>query len=300
MELIIGLRGSKLSLVQGESLRKMLSALGLSSSLKVIKTTGDKRSQGAKLKHAQDKQEWVAEIEEALQFKEIDLALHSGKDVPVGISPGSKIEPLSNIASREDIFISSESFGSVEEIPEGLKIGTSSERRKKQLQRLFKVPEISPIRGNIDTRLKKLEEGSLDGIVLAKAGIERLGLTPSNSIQLPFLTAVAQGILAMQYREEDLNIAQLIPSLTSEEAQLVFATERLFIEKIGADCHSAVGVRAKIKDDLLTLQCDVFQPDGGHFFEGEVAGDIAASGQLVDQLAEELFFELGHNLFGGA
>ena len=157
-----------------------------------------------------------------------------------------------------------------------------------------------PIRGNIDTRLKKLEEGSLDGIVLARAGIERLGLTPSNSIQLPFLTAVAQGILAIQYREEDLNIAKLIPSLTNVEAQLVFATERLFIEKIGADCHSAVGVRAQIKDDLLTLKCDVFQPDGGRFFEGELTGDIAESGLLVNQLAEELFSELGYDLFSGA
>ncbi len=297
MELVIGLRGSKLSLVQGESLRKMLSALGLSSSLKIIKTTGDRRSEGLKVKHAQDKQEWVAEIEEALQRKEIDLALHSGKDVPVGLSSGTKIEPLSNIASREDVFISSEFFGSVEKIPQGLKVGTSSERRKKQLLRLFKEPEVLPLRGNIDTRLKRLEEGSLDGIVLAKAGIERLGLVPSNCIQLPCLTAVAQGILAIQFREGDLNIAKLVPSLTDEESQLIFKTERLFIEKIGADCHSAVGVRAAVEGDLLNLQCDVFQPDGEGFFRSEVSGDLKVSEQLVDHLAGNLFSELGENLF---
>jgi len=297
MELVLGLRGSKLSIVQGESVQKLLARSGIASRLKIIKTTGDRRSEGAAIVAAKDKKEWVAEIEEALEKGEIDLAVHSGKDVPVDVRPGTVVEPVRNIASRSDVLIASERIDSLDQIKPGFRIGTSSDRRRCQLERTLDSPDILPIRGNIDTRLAKMKSGNLDGIVLARAGLERLEIGLENSVELPFDTAVAQGILAVQFREgENQNY---LPALFEETTRQVFHAERSFIEKIGADCHSAVGVRAEVQSNRLRLRCDVFQSGGKKFFKGEIEGAASEVMDVVESLAEEVFSALGRNLFGG-
>lgn len=252
MKIVIGTRGSKLALVQAEYVKKRLEEAYPKDSYecKIIKTKGD-RIQDKALDQIGDKGLFVREIERELLDKTIDLAVHSMKDMP-----GEQPEGLcfANAWKREDprdVLVLREA-ASLEELPEHAVIGTGSKRREIQLKKLRPDLQIVGIRGNVDTRLKKMQEQKLDGIVLAAAGLHRLGraslitqyLSPEQMIP-----AAAQGTLALEVRKDRQDLLEKINALSEEKDRQIADTERLFLEGTGGDCHMPIGAYASMDGD---------------------------------------------------
>lgn len=236
----IGTRGSELALAQARQLQSHL----VNSEIVVIETSGDRR-QGEERKSTWDKKDWVSEIEEALLEKKVDIAIHSAKDVPYDYDKRTKLSSVFKRESPYDICILKN-----EEVSS---IGTSSIRRGLQLKRIFKNASIIPLRGNVPTRIKKLEESSeLDAIVIAEAGYKRLKLSGQRIKRLDdmaMLPAVNQGILAVQFMNDRSDILDLISPLVDSDTEQFFNAERILIEELEANCNSAIGVLAERIDD---------------------------------------------------
>jgi len=246
----IGLRGSELSLKQGELVSSSLEAIGCSIELVTIKTTGDKKqSQGEGV--ARDKCEWIREIEESIVAGQIDLGLHSGKDIPCELA---KNTTLLSVLPREEPFDLLIGASSLDDLKQGALVGTASLRRKAQLFRARPDLNVKALRGNIGTRLSKLD--SFDAIVLAKAGLNRLNLnlSPSSLLLAPkFIPSVNQGILACQFLEEREDVANTLKQISDDKTESSFKTERLVVEGLAADCSSSMGVYSDGSEILLQI-----------------------------------------------
>ncbi len=288
-KLLLGTRPSKLAISQSRFVVSALKKLqvGLDFEIVEIVTAGDKRKEQG----VSDKKEWVLEIEEALLNKEIDFAVHSGKDVPVDIIPDSILFPVLSREDPSDAFIG-KLHRTWRELPHRAQIGTSSERRRAQLLRLRPDLEIVDLRGNVPTRIEKLEQSkTLAGIVLASAGINRLSLKAVISSQFStqeMVPAMNQGILVAQCLKERRDICALLQALSTDALQAVYAAERRCIATLGAHCRSAVGVYGEIVSQRLQLQSRVLSRDGKEICEERVVGDPKNAYLLGDELAELL------------
>lgn len=295
MKIVVGTRGSKLALVQTnwvvEELKK--ANPGIEFEIKIIKTKGDLVTH-LPLHKIGDKGLFTKEIEQQLLDKEIDIAIHSMKDMPSKLPEGLK---FANIPKREDprdVLVLKEGYKNIDDLPNGAKIGTGSKRRTYQLLKYRPDLEIIPIRGNIDTRIRKIEEENLDGVVLAAAGLIRAGLENHISYFIPpsiMLPAPAQGALAIEIRENDLVIENLVSHIKDELTEIQVAAERGFLTGVNGSCHVPMGAYCEIKGSNITLTGLYGDEDGGKLVIKSLEGNIEDASKLGFELADMVLEE---------
>jgi len=285
----LGTRGSRLALVQSEAVAAALRGLGADVEVVTIKTSGDRLAQVA-LADFGGKALFVKEIEEALLDGRVDMGVHSLKDMPAVLPPGLCLAAYPPREDPRDVLLT-RSGGSLGDLRHGGVVGTSSLRRQVMLRRRRPDLQVRPIRGNVDTRLGKLAAGDYDGLVMARAGLRRLGLEPVNARPLPadeFLPAVGQGILGIEARESDRALLALLSGLDHRDTRVRAEAERAFLLRLGAGCHSAVAGLARLDGDGLTLDGWVASVDGRRVLATSVSGPAATARLLGEKLADEL------------
>lgn len=289
--IVIGSRASELALAQAAAVEKMIGEFypGTEVEIKEIITKGDQIID--KPFHEIDgKGLFLKELEKELLAGKIDLAVHSLKDVPTELPAGLELLGPTLRADARDVFVSME-YGSVSELPEGSVIGTSSLRRTSQLLGFRPDLVVKPIRGNVNTRLKKLAEEDYDGIVLAAAGLERLGMTERISEYFSprnFLPAAGQGALAIELASDNDKIKNLLARLINKDLENELTAERTLLKVLGGGCQVPVGAYARVVDDELTLYGLVGSLDGKKNIRDQVAGRPEYAGQLARDLASKL------------
>jgi hydroxymethylbilane synthase len=259
----IGSRGSQLALWQAHHISDLLRAHGHEVELEIIKTTGDKILDVA-LAKVGTKGMFTKEIEEALADGRVDLAVHSLKDLPTELSPGFEIAAITTRENPRDVFCSRK-YSSIENLPQGARVGTSSLRRQAQLKAVRPDLEIYPLRGNVDTRLRKLEEGEYDAIILAAAGLNRLGKTALVKQVIPsevMCPAAGQGALGIEIRAGDSATRQHLAFLDDRAARLSTTCERALLNKLGGGCQVPIGASAEVREGRIYLSGVVAHPDG--------------------------------------
>lgn len=286
--LVVGSRGSALALKQTGLMVERLKSLrpGLEIEVRVIKTTGDKILHEP-LTRIAGRGFFVAEIERALLRGQIDLAVHSMKDLPAEMTPGLCIAAIPEREDPSDALISR--GPGLRDLPAGARIGTSSPRRRAQLLHFRPDLEVVDVRGNLDTRLRKLDEGLFDAIVLAYAGLHRMGWADRITEKIPpeiCLPAVGQGALAIQAREDDREVNDLLSALDHAESRIAVTAERAFMHALGGGCQVPVGALGSIEGDKIVLNGVVAGLDGTTLVRGKVSGD--APERLGTELAAVL------------
>jgi hydroxymethylbilane synthase len=259
----IGSRGSQLALWQANHISALLREHGHEVEIEIIKTTGDKITDVA-LANVGIKGMFTKEIEEALAAAGIDLAVHSLKDLPTEIPKGFEIAAITTRENPRDVFCSSK-YKDIGQLPTRARVGTSSLRRQAQLKALRPDLEIHPLRGNVDTRLRKLEAGEYDAIILAAAGLTRMGKTELIRQVLPvemMCPAAGQGALAIEIRADDFGTRRQVKFLDDPAARATTTCERALLSKLGGGCQVPIGALAELRGGRLHLDAIVARPDG--------------------------------------
>lgn len=261
----LGTRGSRLALTQAEMVRESLAAAGIACELVPIRTTGD-RIQDRPLAAAGGKGLFTKELEEALLHGRIDLAVHSMKDVPVLLPADLEITAVLAREDPRDVFISSRA-AALTELPAGARVGTSSVRRQAQVARARPDVEVMCLRGNVDTRIAKLDAGAIDALILAYAGVKRLGLEARATAVLEskdWLPALSQGAIGIEVREKDRATAE-IRKLNHRATAVALACERGFQQALDGSCSTPIAGLATFADGVLRFRGEVLAPDGSGF-----------------------------------
>jgi hydroxymethylbilane synthase len=295
----IGTRGSPLAVWQAEWIRSRLVALHpqYEAELTKIKTTGDKITD-VPLAQVGGKGLFVKEIETALLEDRIDLAVHSMKDMPAEIPPGLCISAMPERENPLDVLIS-RNGKSFEDLPKGARLGSSSLRRAAQVRHVRPDVTVHPLRGNLDTRIRKLETEGLDAIVVAAAGVTRLGLKACITEYLPeeiMLPAIGQGALAIETREDDDSIRRLIAPLDHRETGLAVKSERAFLARLEGGCQVPIAARARIVGDELELTGLVAEVDGSVVLRETITGPVEQHEKLGVELADRLLKKGGREI----
>lgn len=296
----VGTRASPLALAQTEIVRKKLSQAFDFIDIEAvpIKTTGDK-IQDRTLAKVGGKGLFTKEIEEALLKGDIHIAVHSMKDMPTQYPDGLSIPCVLERENPLDVLIYKDKL-SLQDLPSGLVVGTSSLRRGAQI--LYARPdlEITSIRGNVQTRLRKLGEGHADATIMAKAGLIRLGLEDVISHTFSFdemLPAVAQGAIGVECREDDIETLELLRSINHEETFLCLQAERAFLRHLDGSCQTPIGGYGEIQGDQISLRGFAGQPDGTQAHKDHLKGPIENPEQLGLSLAEKFLDHMGQDFF---
>ena len=283
--LVIASRGSQLALWQARWVEARLAEMGLESRIEIIKTTGDKITD-VPLAKVGTKGLFTKEIEEALLEERADLAVHSLKDLPTELPPGLV---LAGVPVREDARDSIVGRR-LDELRYGATVGTSSLRRAAQLRHLRPDLEVEPVRGNLDTRLRKLDEGRFDAIVLAGAGLKRLGWGDRIAEWLPaevMCPAVGQGALALESRESGAG-QEACAALNDPQTQAAVTAERGVLAALGGGCQVPIGAHATVEDGRLRLFAIVAAPDGTEIVRADSEGAVTGAAALGAGLGAEL------------
>lgn len=289
MKLRLGTRGSRLALVQCEEVADALRATGADVEIVVIKTSGDRLAQVA-LADFGGKALFVKEIEEALLGGQVDVGVHSLKDMPAALPAGLTLGAYPPREDPGDVLLT-RAPGGWDALPAGAAVGTSSLRRRALV--LARRPDLrtKPIRGNVETRVDKLAAGAYDAIVLASAGLRRLGVDPPHVTPLDvgeFVPAVGQGILAVEAREADREVLELLRRLDDTRSRSEALAERAFLSRLGADCHTPVAGHAQSDGSALTLTGVVASLDGTTMLRAGATGPSREAERLGVALADEL------------
>ncbi|HEY4944207.1 MAG TPA: hydroxymethylbilane synthase [Rhizomicrobium sp.] len=274
----LGTRGSKLALVQAHMVQHRLIVGGAPCDIVILKTSGD-RIQDRSLADAGGKGLFVKELEDALLHDEIDLAVHSMKDVPTALPPGLSLSAFLEREDPSEAFLSNKA-GSLDALPKGARVGTSSVRRHAQVARRRPDLDIVLLRGNVDTRIRKLDDGEMDAIFLALAGLKRLGLqSRATAILDPkdWLPSLGQGVIGIEIREADTLARERTGKLNHEPTEFALLCERAFQAALDGSCRTPIAGLATIAGGTLTFNGEVLAPDGG------------------DQAVSRFTVELGHN-----
>jgi len=292
--IVIGSRASALALKQAEWVRTQLSAAhgGVSFVVKEISTSGD-RILDKPLPEIGGKGVFTKEIEDALLDRSIDLAVHSLKDVPTGLPPGLALAAVTKREDVHDVFIPhpAAEIRSIDDLPAGSVIATGSLRRKAQILSWRKGFTVVDLRGNLNTRFSKLEKSTWAGMVLAHAGIARLGFTDRIGEVIGFermLPAVGQGALGIEIRDDDDDIRSLLSDITNEGATIATTAERAFLGRLEGGCKVPIGAHGVIESNELRLEGLVASLDGSRIYRGKVSGDPDDAERLGRGLAETL------------
>lgn len=289
--LVIGTRSSRLAIWQAEWVQARLKELApdIQVSLQRIKTSGDKILD-VPLAKMGGKGLFVKEIEEALIRGDIDLAVHSMKDVPAVLPESLEILCVPPREDPRDVLISRESR-SLDQLPERSRIGTSSLRRQAQLLRYRPDLTIQMLRGNLDTRLRKLKDGEFEALVVAAAGLSRMGWTSEVTEYLPpeiSLPAIGQGALGLEGRRDDTFVRDLVKALDDPVARTTVTAERALLERLEGGCQVPIAAHATLKGDTLMMDGLVASPDGRRLVRGSIQGPRGEARALGIRLAENL------------
>jgi hydroxymethylbilane synthase len=283
--LVIASRGSQLALWQARWVQDRLSALGYECRIEIIKTTGDKITD-VPLAKVGTKGLFTKEIEEALLDGRADLAVHSLKDLPTELPAGLVLAAVPEREDPRDALVGKR----LSELPEGAVVGTSSLRRSAQLRRLRPDLRLESVRGNLDTRLRKLDEGQYDAILLAAAGLKRLGWGGRIAEVLPaeiMCSAVGQGALAIETRAAGEGF-EACRRLDHENTHRAVAAERGVLLALGGGCQVPIGAYATVTDGWLDIRAVVASPDGEEIVQGHREGPSAEAARIGGALGEEL------------
>jgi hydroxymethylbilane synthase len=307
-EVNLGTRGSQLALVQARMVAGLIHArTGASCTEVVIKTSGDRLSE-ASLSEIGGKRLFVKEIEDALLAGEIDLAVHSSKDMPAVLPEGLAIGAVLPREDPRDAMVLPGTAppqgleAIVAALGNGPRIGTSSVRRTAQLTRLFPRARFAPIRGNLDTRMRKLDSGDYDALVLAAAGLIRLQHGHRVSAPLPIdacVPAPGQGIIAVEIRRDDERLRQLVGTIDDASAAAALSAERALVERLGGGCQMPIGAYARVDGDAIHIIGVVISLDGARVVRTKASGSmndpsaagIAAASRLLEEGADAILAE---------
>jgi hydroxymethylbilane synthase len=293
----IGSRGSKLALWQAQHIREWLARkCGIEAEIVIIKTSGDRFQSASVAKvsgEAGGKGIFIKEIEDALLDQRVDLAVHSMKDVPTESPRGLCFPAITKREDPRDCLVS-RGRETLAKLPQAARIGTSSLRRQSQLRHFRSDLRVADLRGNVDTRMRKLETGEFDAIVVAKAGLERLGLSGkiaeiiSPEVILP---AVGQGALAIEAREADAQLREMLAALDDAETQFAVTAERALLAELEGGCQVPLGAWAHKEEGLMRLDACVLSADGAECIRRSALGSIESlkdSEALGRKVAQEL------------
>ena len=283
----IGSRGSQLALWQANHIADLLRARGHEVNITTITTTGD-RLQGVPFARVGSKGMFTKEIEEALAEGAIDLAVHSLKDLPTEIDARFVIAAVTERADPRDAFVSVR-YNAMDALPAGARVGTSSLRRQSQLRARWPQQEYVELRGNVDTRLRKLNEGQVDAIVLAAAGLDRLARTEWMRERFPedvLCPAPGQGALAIECRAADERTRAVLASLDHAESRFAVTAERVALAALGGGCQVPIGAYCRRYEGRFRISGCVSSPDGSTVLRGEEGGNDPQS--LGSALADSL------------
>ncbi len=299
--ILLGTRGSALALRQTEMVMAELRRLSpeRSFALKTITTTGD-RAQDVPFNRLEREGVFVKELETALLSRDVDLAVHSSKDLPTAITSGLTLLAFPPRAEVRDVLISSRGV-TLEQLPAGCRLGTSSPRRALQLLAARPDLQVLPIRGNVDTRLRKLDEGQYDAIVLAAAGMERLGIQGRTTQYLATeicLPAVGQGALAIQGRSNDPEVAALVAALDDPPTRAAVTAERAFLEALGGGCRVPIAAFGQVRNGILDIEGLVIAENGSARLHSRASGDASRAREVGQALAEEMMRKGAGELLG--
>jgi len=285
----IGSRGSQLALWQANHISALLRARGHEVEVEVIQTTGDKITDVA-LAMVGTKGMFTKEIEEALAAGRVDLAVHSLKDLPTELPSGFEIAAVTKREDARDAFCS-RLYSTIQDLPHGARIGTSSLRRQAQLKAIRPDLDIHPLRGNVDTRLRKLEQGEYDAIILASAGLKRLGKTELVKQIIPpeiMCPAAGQGALAIEIRDGDAATRQHLEFLNDPAARAATTSERALLSRLGGGCQVPIGAFAEMRGGKLHLEAIVADPDGSKLLRESRDGDLNDPEKLGNDVGQTL------------
>jgi len=289
--IVIGTRGSKLALRQSLMVKEALENLweGLEVELSIIKTTGDKITD-VPLAKVGGKGLFVKEIEDALLAGSVDLAVHSMKDVPAELPSGLIIGAIPKREDPRDVLVSV-SYRSLMDLPQGAVVGTSSLRRTVQIRMLRPDLKVETLRGNLDTRLRKVKEGLFDAVILAAAGIHRMGWHEVITEYLDpqeFLPAVGQGALGIEIREDDREIAELVSKIHDKTTAFSVTAERSFLRELEGGCQVPIGCHCFVENGTVRLVGMIASLDGATVVRDEIKGRLDEAEMLGRKLAQEL------------
>lgn len=287
--LVIGSRGSKLALWQAEHVKTRLEQLNpnVSYRIEIIKTTGDVKPDP--LSQIGGKGVFTKELEEALLDRRIDIAVHSLKDLPTVLPDELRISAIGEREDPRDALVSKLPIEGIGDLPSGVTVGTSSPRRLAQLRNARPDLVIKELRGNVDTRLRKLDEGQYDAIILACAGLRRLGLASRITVAIDpaqMIPAVGQGALGVETRASDEFTIEQVRVLDHESTRVACLAERSFLRALGGGCQLPIAAHATVESELVHLTGLVAAPDGSQIVRDQITGNTADAELLGEQLAK--------------
>jgi len=289
-KIVVGTRGSRLAMIQAGMVIAELGRIhpDLEFEPLAIKTTGDRRKR-VSLEELGGTGIFVKELEEALLNKDIDMAVHSLKDMPIDTPDGLRIAAVPERADPRDVLISGR--GKLSALPEGAIIGTSSPRRAVQIKARRPDLEIRPLRGNVDTRLRKVSSGELDGAIMAAAAMVRMGMEDRVTEYLPAdscVPAVGQGALAVEIRADDERVAGLVSPLDHRPSRVGVTAERAFLRALGGGCREPIAALGVVDNDTLHLDGMVANHEAGQILRAEVKGESSNPEEVGERLAQQM------------
>ena len=291
--LVIGSRGSKLALWQAEHVQSQLQTIdpNLTVRIEIIKTTGDVKTDP--LTVIGGKGVFTKELEDALLDGRIDLAVHSLKDLPTILPDGLTIAAICQREDPRDALVVREAspISSLKDLPDEAVVGTSSQRRVAQLKAICPRVKVKDLRGNVDTRLRKLDEGHYDALILASAGLRRLGLSDRINFAIPLaemLPAVGQGAVAIETRTDNEPAIGAAGKLLHDQTRFACVAERSLLRSLGGGCQLPIAAHALVDEKRLRLEALVASPDGARIVRGAISGSTADANELGSDLADKL------------
>jgi len=291
--LVIGSRGSKLALWQAEHVQSQLQTIdpNLTVRIEIIKTTGDVKTDP--LTVIGGKGVFTKELEDALLDGRIDLAVHSLKDLPTILPDGLTIAAICQREDPRDALVvrGASPISSLKDLPDEAVVGTSSQRRVAQLKAICPRVKVKDLRGNVDTRLRKLDEGQYDALILASAGLRRLGLSDRINFAIPIaemLPAVGQGAVAIETRTDNEVAIDAAGKLLHDQTRVACVAERSLLRSLGGGCQLPIAAHALVDEKTLRLEALVASPDGARIVRGAISGSTADANELGSDLADKL------------
>lgn len=293
---VVATRPGRLALRQTEIVLNLLNETNpeLDFSIRQISSRGD-RDRRTALWQLKSTGFFTSKLEDALLAGEADIAVHSYKDLPTEKREGLSIAAVCDRLFVEDCIVAAKPIRSIDDLPAGAKVGTSSLRRAVQIRRLRPDVECVAIRGNVTTRIRKLEQGGCDAVILARAGLERLGLGRKISVVFEptdFLPAAAQGALAVQVRSNDKETVEVVCAIDDKAARVTADAERRVLECLNCGCHAPAGVYAELTGSDIALTAFLADARGDEFVRRQIAGPVQDAPALADRLAGEILHHM--------
>ncbi len=301
MTVRIGTRGSKLALWQAHKVKEILEGVGLSVEMTLYKTTGDIRTDKA-LHNLGERGLFTKALDEALLSGNIDIAVHSSKDVPSQVPEGLELIAFMKREDPRDVLVATDESVDLDNLNSPIVIGTSSLRRQSLLKHYAPHCEVKLIRGNVDTRVSKLEGGGYDALILAYAGVKRMGYLNLVRRKLnvnTFTPAVGQGAIGIMGRVGGAGLNQVREALNHKETELAILAERAFLRKLEGGCHTPIFALATVMGDSLSLQGGLGSIDGSVVMRESIDGHSSQAKALGNRLAESLLLKGATEILNG-